>query len=313
MSDRSVFSLAANLKQCVFLAGPTGAGKSEAALHIAENVDGEVLSVDSMQVYRGMDIGTSKLCIDERRGIPHHLLDIVDVSAPFDAAEYVSRAEDVIEAILARRKTPILCGGTGLYFKVLLEGIGGAPPSDPVLRAELEARSLDQLVRELAEKDPATAAGIDAANPRRVIRALEVVLLTGKSFAAFKAPWLKNQDASAFKFFGIERPPEDLKSRIDQRVQWMFDQGLVEETRRLLERGLANNRTAMQAIGYRQVVEHLEGQRDLEKTIDLVKQKTRQYAKRQMTWFRRQLPIRWVPWNPQDTAPSIAQTICREL
>ena len=191
----------------------------------------------------------------------------------------------------------------------MIEGGGGAPPSNPAVRAELEAMPLADLVRELSEKDPASAQTIDLKNPRRVIRALEVFRLTGHSFESFKSPWSIQQSPGNPRFFGLERTAEDLKERIDRRVQWMFNQGLVDETRSLLQHGLGGNRTAMQAIGYRQVVEHLEGQRSLPETIALVQQKTRQYAKRQMTWFRRQLPVRWIRWERDASASSVAKTI----
>jgi tRNA dimethylallyltransferase len=282
----------------LFLGGPTAVGKSEVALMLAEQLAGEIISVDSMQVYRGLDLGTAKPGAAERARVPHHLLDVVEVTEPFDAAKFVALARDGMGQVQARGRLPILCGGTGLYFKALLDGLGEAPPSDSTVRAELEAMPLAGLLGELAERDPATFARIDRRNARRVVRALEVIRLTGKPFSAQRASWPEGKPSQPRpdrpRFFALARSAEDLRARIDARVDQMFARGLVAETERLLAHGLARNKTAMQAIGYRQVIEHLRGERSLEETIALVKTRTRQFAKRQMTWFRRQLPVTWV-------------------
>jgi tRNA dimethylallyltransferase len=204
---------------------------------------------------------------------------------------------------------PIFCGGTGLYFKAHLEGLGEAPPADAALRAALEATPLDALLRELAERDPVTFAQIDRQNPRRVIRAVEVIRLTGRPFSVQRSAW---QDATrnappATQLFVLSRPKPDLDARINARVEAMFARGLVAETEALLARGLEKNPTAMQAIGYRQVVEHLRGERSLAETIELVKIKTRQFAKRQMTWFRRQPAV----WLEMGATESVAETAHR--
>ena len=206
---------------------------------------------------------------------------------------------------------PILCGGTGLYFKAFLEGLGEAPPADAALRAVLEATPLPELLRELAERDPATYERIDRQNPRRVIRAVEVIRLTGKPFSAQRADWQPSPLAphSSTLHFGLARSPADLHQRIEARVDAMFRRGWVAETEQLLQRGLAQNQTAMQALGYRQIVEHLRGERSLPETIELVKVRTRQFAKRQMTWFRRQLQLTWISLEPQSSAEAVAETI----
>jgi len=314
----------------IFMAGPTAVGKSEIALALAEKIGGEIISVDSMQVYRGLDIGTAKPSVEERRRVPHHLIDVMDLIEPFDAAKFVQLARQVVAEIQSRNRVPIFCGGTGLYFKAYLEGLGDSPPADAALRAELEAAPLDTLLRELAQRDPATFEKIDRKNPRRVIRAVEVIRLTGKPFSEQRAAWailgapasrwrVSNSEKSqlagetpaipggASRFAGLSRSSADLHARINARVDDMFRRGLVEETRRLLDLGLAQNKTAMQAIGYRQVVEHLRGERPLAETIDLVKIKTRQFAKRQMTWFRRQLNLEWIELKPDDSPEEIAQ------
>jgi tRNA dimethylallyltransferase len=279
----------------VFIAGPTAVGKSEIALLLAEQINGEIISVDSMQVYRGLDIGTAKPSTAERARVPHHLIDVVDLNEPFDAARFVELARQAVLEIQSRDRIPILCGGTGLYFKAYLEGLGGAPPSDAKLRSELEAAPLTELLRELALRDRATFQKIDRQNPRRVVRALEVIRLTNRPFSAQRAEWKsKVQSSTPQRAFALVRETESLHARIHARVEAMFARGLVEETRQLLDHGLEQNRTALQAIGYRQVVEHLRGEHSLPETVDLVKIKTRQFAKRQMTWFRRQLNLDYI-------------------
>ena len=324
--------------QPIFLAGPTAVGKSEIALQLAEKIGGEIISVDSMQVYRGFDIGTAKPSAAERQRVPHHLIDVVDLTAPFDAAKFVELAQKAVAEIQSRGHTPIFCGGTGLYFKAFLDGLGQAPPSDEKLRAELEAAPLADLLRELEQRDPVTFAQIDRQNPRRVIRAVEVIRLTGKPFSEQRAMWQESAlgaPASRWRgaesplpslaaetaalpdinhrFIGFTRPVPDLYARINARVDEMFRRGLVAETRELLTRGLEQNKTAMQAIGYRQVVEHLRGERNLPETIGLVKSKTRQYAKRQMTWFRKHANAEWIELTTTDKAEVVVGKIITSL
>ncbi len=297
----------------IFLVGPTASGKSAVALALAEEVGGEIISVDSMQVYRGLDIGTAKPGADERARVPHHLIDVVELTAPFDAMKFVTLAQAAEKEIRARGRIPIFCGGTGLYLKALLEGLGTAPPSDAVVRQELEATPLDVLLRELQQRDPATYDRIDRQNPRRVVRALEVIRLTGQPFSAQRAEWQPRStlNSQPSTLLGLQRTSADLHARIGTRVDEMFARGLVEETRRLLAHGLEQNLTARQAIGYRQVMEHLRGEHSLAETVELVKIKTRQYAKRQMTWFRRQLSVQWIPLEERADGAALAAVIER--
>lgn len=278
----------------VFLAGPTAAGKSAVALELAERIRGEIISVDSMQVYRGLDIGTAKPSPDEQKRVPHHLIDVAGLDESFDAARFISLANAAVADIRSRGHVPIFCGGTGLYFKAFLEGLGEAPASDPKVRAELETTSLDKLLTELEQRDPETFQKIDRQNPRRIIRALEVIRITGRPYSAQRANWQAGRRDVPGHFIGLTRPPGDLSDRIHRRVDEMFTRGLVAETEALLACGLSKNPTAMQALGYRQVVEHLQGERSLKETIELVKIRTRQYAKRQLTWFRRQMRLEWI-------------------
>ncbi|MBK7997613.1 MAG: tRNA (adenosine(37)-N6)-dimethylallyltransferase MiaA [Verrucomicrobia bacterium] len=299
--------------QPLFFVGPTAVGKSEVALLLAERLRGEIITVDSMQAYRGLDIGTAKPTAAEQARIPHHLLDVAELHEPFDAGKFVALARAAVAGIQSRGRLPIFCGGTGLYVKAFVDGLGQAPPSDPVIRAELEATPLDTMLSELSKHDPVTYERIDRQNPRRVIRALEVIRITGQPFSAQRAEW-KSTDAPAVardgkRIIGLARSAGDLRARIDARVEQMFRQGLVAETSSLLAGGLEKNPTAMQAIGYRQVVEHLRGERSLEETIELVKIRTRQFAKRQMTWFRRQLSVQWLEVRPGESASEITTRV----
>jgi len=283
----------------IVIAGPTAAGKSEIALCLAQELGGEIVSVDSMQVYRGLDIGTAKPSEQERADIPHHLIDVVDIDETFNVARFVRLAREAVAEIQARGRLPILCGGSGLYFKALLEGLGQAPPSDPVLRQRLEQTPLSQLLRELAERDREIYEQIDQKNRRRVMRAVEVIRLTGQTYLPQRADWAKKQvEPPNGTFIGLSRISSDLRQRIDTRVEAMFENGLVEETEALLQRGLALNQTALQALGYKQVAEYLRGERSLAESIALVKIRTRQFAKRQMTWFKRQLHLHWIQLGP---------------
>lgn len=307
------------IKQPIFIAGPTAVGKSAVALALAEKLGGEIISVDSMQVYRGLDLGTAKPSAADRVRVPHHLIDVAELTEPFDAAKFVTLAQQAVAEIQARERVPIFCGGTGLYFKAFRDGLGEAPPSDEKLRAELEAAPLAELLRELEQRDPVTFTKIDRNNPRRVVRAVEVIRLTGKPFSEQRARWGEAADEpnpldgsrgrSPHQVLCFSRPSADLHARINARVDEMFARGLVEETRRLLDHGLAQNKTAMQAIGYRQVAEHLRGERSLRETMELVKSKTRQFAKRQMTWFRKHANAQWIELQPQDSAEAMAALV----
>jgi tRNA dimethylallyltransferase len=311
----------------ILIAGPTAVGKSEIALRLAEQLGGEIISADSMQVYRGLDIGTAKPSTADRARVPHHLIDICDLTESFDAAQFARLAHRTVAEIQSRGHVPVLCGGTGLYFKAFLEGLGEAPSADAKLRAELESAPLENLLAELRERDPAAYEKIDRQNPRRVIRAVEVIRLTGKPFSKQRADW--NWGGSAFcrskiqgrrhaippktNFYCFTRHPDDLRARINARVDAMFAHGLVDETRELLKRGLAENQTAMQAIGYRQAVEHLHGERSLTETTELVKIRTRQFAKRQLTWFRAQKGTQWIELKPEDPPEKWLPEISRAI
>src|SRR5580693_254804 len=220
----------------IFLAGPTAAGKSAVAVELCKRFDGEIISVDSMQVYQGLDIGTAKPIAEEQRRVPHHLIDVVTLKETFDAAQFVRRAAAAAQDIQARGRRPIFCGGTGFYFKAYLEGLGPAPPKDERIRAELQATPLERLLEELKRLDPAGFDIIDRRNPRRVIRALEIIRLTGQPFSTQRAPWTSGLGPSA-GMICLSRPMGELTERIHQRVEEMFRRGLVAETEALMGQG----------------------------------------------------------------------------
>jgi tRNA dimethylallyltransferase len=296
----------------IFLAGPTAAGKSAIALDLAARLGGEIISVDSMQVYRGMDIGTAKPTAEERQRVRHHLIDVMELDQSFDAAQFVRLAGAAVKDIQSRGRTPIFCGGTGLYFRAYLEGLGDAPAADPKIRAQLEAAPLQELLDELARRDPALFQSIDRQNPRRVIRALEVIRLTGRPFSEQREKWGKARKKPEGRLLGVSRQAGDLVERIHRRVDEMFRKGLVAETEAVLQRGLRGNPTALQALGYRQVVEHLRGERGLAETVELVKIRTRQFARRQLTWFRRQMHLEWITLSGGDAGDLAPLFSCSE-
>ena len=263
----------------ISIAGPTASGKSAVAMKIAEHLKGEIISVDSMQVYRGLDIGTAKPSAAEQAAIRHHLIDCAGLEETYDAARYVREATERETKI----DRPIFCGGTGLYFQARHEGLGDSPQANAGVRAAIEAMDPEARLAELKETDPVMFERIDQQNPRRVVRALEVIRLTGKPFSQQRQEW---QNTVPANFFLIERERDDLRARIEERVDAMFSAGLVEETCSLRV-ALEDNRVAQQALGYRQVIGHLQGEQDLPDTVALVKSRTWQFARRQMTWFRR--------------------------
>ena len=296
----------------LFLAGPTAVGKSAVALRLCKSLRAEIISVDSMQVYRGMDIGTAKPTVDEREQVRHHLIDVVDLRSGFNAAKFCALATEAVVTIQARGHRPLFCGGTGLYFRAWLDGLGTPPPADPALRAQLNQIPLPELMTELTEKDPALAATIDAMNRRRVVRAVEVIRLTGQAFSQQRASWKESSKPSTRPdFIYLRRGTEDLRRRMDARVEQMFKQGWVKETRSLIGQGLLENPFAMQAIGYSQIIEMIQEKRSEQDTVAWVKIRTHQFAKRQSTWFRGQSAATMLDLvpdeSPQTTADRLAE------
>ena len=289
----------------IFIAGPTASGKSAIGKEAAIKTGGEIISVDSMQVYRTLDIGTAKPTAEERLAVTHHLVDAIEIDEAFDAAKFVELTTTAIDKIAQ----PIFCGGTGLYFQAWQEGLGASPGGEPKLRAELEGVETEGLLQELQRKDPETHAKIDRRNRRRIVRAVEVIRLTQKPFSEQRAEW---SGKAPENFFVLAREREDLRKRINVRVEAMFKAGLVAETCSLRS-ALEANAVARQALGYRQVIEHLQGERDLPDTEARVKSRTWQFAKRQMTWFRKIDGTRTLNVPPEEAPIITAQRIVEQL
>lgn len=289
-------------EKIVVVAGPTASGKTALGIALAKELNGEIVSADSMQVYRGMDIGTAKASLAEREGIPHHMLDVAEPWEDYSVARYVEQAEACCRDILRRGRLPILVGGTGLYIDSLISGRDfAAVDSDQGLRealsAEYDALGGEAMHRRLQEIDPERAAILHPGDKRRIVRALEVYRLTGMTITEHDRQTRalpKRFDAAAIHLNFKNRPA--LYARIDRRVDTMVEQGLFREVEGLLAAGLSPESTAMQAIGYKEAVRALQGELSREEAVDLIKQSSRRYAKRQLTWFNRDkeaLPILW--------------------
>nr|WP_246551853.1 tRNA (adenosine(37)-N6)-dimethylallyltransferase MiaA [Geobacter hydrogenophilus] len=270
------------------------------ALELAERIGGEIVNADSMQVYRGMDIGTAKPSQEERRRVPHHLYDIVDPDVNFTAADFREHASRAITEIGRRGKRVVLVGGTGLYIRILTQGLVDSPGGDDNIRRELEDRAhsegLESLHRRLAAVDPVAAARLHPNDGVRIVRALEVFLLTGRPLSAFQEEHRFADEPYRCLKIGISVERELLYRRVEERVDRMIAEGLVEEVRGLLSAGYPATLKAMGSIGYREICAHLAGGFSLDEAVRLIKQNTRQYAKRQMTWFRRDSEIIWVEY-----------------
>lgn len=296
----------------IYITGATASGKSALAMRLANTLGGEIISVDSMQVYCGLNIGTAKPSAQEQNEIQHHLIDVAQLSEAFDAAQFVSLAQQALKLIWKRGRVPIFCGGTGLYFRALIEGLGESPPSDKSLRDELALMPIESLVAELRIKDPEAAKQVDLKNPRRVLRAIEVIRLTGRPYSEQRIGW-NNVDKAPQNLFCISREVDVLNQRIHKRVDEMFNQGLVEETQTLIKKGLRNNRNACQALGYRQVLDLLDGKLDLENVVHQVKTKTRQFAKRQRSWFRNQMKCKFLEWPDEENVNSFSEQLLAKI
>lgn len=303
------------MNRLIFLVGPTAIGKTEISLELAKMLGCEIISCDSMQVYSGMDIGTSKPAKELRDAIPHHMIDIVKPSEEFSAAQFRELAINAIEDILAKGKVPLFVGGSGLYIKVLIDGIFKGPSSDRELRARLEAEAdefgVEILYKRLKEIDGETASKVHPNDLRRVLRALEV-------YEKAKAPIskLKNQTQGLsgrydIKMFGLNMDRKVLYKRIDDRVEKMFSKGLVDEARYLTGQNLSL--TASQALGYKEVFGFLRNEYGLDEAKRLIKRNTRRYAKRQLTWFRRDKRIEWIIVDENSEPEEIAKVIWKRL
>jgi tRNA dimethylallyltransferase len=296
-----------------FIIGCTGSGKGSLGRELARRTDGEIISIDSMKVYRRMDIGTAKPSIGVRKLIPHHLIDIVEPSEEFSVAEYVKHAERAITDIQARRRPVFVVGGTPLYIKALSEGLFEGPGADPTLRARLiataEREGRDALYNQLRRVDPTAAERIHPNDLRRIVRALEVFELTGHPISALQEQWDRDRSKYECVFIGLRREREDQAHRINERVRRMIAEGLVDEVRSLLAEARPLSTAARQALGYAEFIQHLEGRCTLAEAVEMIKINTRQFAKAQRTWFKRFAGVEWIDLSPDADAADVADTL----
>ncbi len=283
-------------KKVLFVVGPTAVGKTDTAIYLAKKLDGEIISADSMQIYRYMNIGTAKPTLEEQQGIPHHLMDCIEPDEPFTVAEFQRRAKSLIHTLAERGKLPIVAGGTGLYVNSLLYKMDfTSSVSNWQLRHQLEAEAREQgaehLHNRLRAMDPKAAERIHPNNIKRVIRALEVNL-EGQQMGDFRRD-IPLEDAYDSLIIGLTRDRPELYERINLRVDLMLRQGLVQEVQNLLNRGYEEDLTALKGLGYKEIIDYLKGRMSLEEAVEILKRDTRRYAKRQLTWFKRYETIKW--------------------
>ena len=299
------------MKKIICIAGPTASGKTALAVELAKDLDGEVISCDSMQIYKYMDIGTAKPTQEEMQGIRHHMLDVAEPWEEFSVSRYCEMADPILQDILARGKTAIIAGGTGLYMDALIRGNDFAPCPSTGMREKLEAEAdregMEAMLEQLKAIDPEAAARLHLADRKRIIRALEVYYETGRTItehnrmtqavpAKYDPVWFALEDADR----------ADLYARIDGRVDKMLEEGLLEEIQSLLARGIPEKCTAMQAIGYKEFLDALAGRCTVAEAAALVQQSSRRYAKRQLTWFRRNKAVHWLVRKKGETTAEIA-------
>lgn len=301
------------MPRIIAIAGPTASGKTALSIQLAKEIDGEIVSCDSMQVYKDMDIGTAKPTLEEQAGIPHHMLSVAEPWEDFSVSRYCAMADPIVEDILRRGKSPIIVGGTGLYMDALIRGNAFAPCPSTGRREELEALAASQGIEAVIEKlqkvDPESAARLHPSDQKRIIRAMEVYLETGMTITEHNR---KTQEIppkyQPIRFALTDRQRQTLYDRIDRRVDAMLEAGLMEEIQGLLARGIPEKCTAMQAIGYKEFVAALHGESTLEEAAQQVKQSSRRYAKRQLTWFRRNPENIWLIREDGQTSMEILES-----
>ena len=301
----------------ICIAGPTASGKTALAVALAKELNGEVVSCDSMQVYRRMDIGTAKPTIAEMQGIVHHMIDVAEPEEDFSVSRYCAMAAPIVEDIVARGKTAIIAGGTGLYMDSLIQGNNFAPFPATVVRERLEQEAKEQGIQSLYDRlaaiDPESAQRLHLSDKKRIIRALEVYLETGETITEHNRKTQLLPPRFTPLWLGLDfENRADLYGRIDRRVGLMLETGLIDEIQGLLSGGIPEKCTAMQAIGYKEFVSALNGECTIQEAADQVRQSSRRYAKRQLTWFRRNKKIHWLTRNPGQTGEEIV-TRARQL
>jgi tRNA dimethylallyltransferase len=297
-------------RNLIVILGPTGVGKSSTAVKLAKELGGEIINCDSMQVYEAFNIGTDKIPLDKREGIPHHLLDVVDPSTQFTAADFVALALKAASTIINKKRLPFIVGGTGLYLKALIDGLFPGGKSNPKIRQKLEKeaqkKGLESLRAKLMEVDPVYSQKINSNDKFRIIRALEVYLSTKKPFSEhFSHTKSSVEDFNIIKI-GLKLERQEIYKRIEQRTDNMFERGLIQEVEGLLQKRIDESSPPFRALGYKHALQYLKKEIPLEEAISLTKRDTRRYAKRQMTWFKKMKGIEW--FSPHDY-PSIVKTI----
>jgi tRNA dimethylallyltransferase len=280
------------------LVGPTASGKTAIAVELAEEFGAEIVCVDSMTIYRGMNIGTAKPDTDSRSRAPHHLLDIAAPGERPGVAEFRNMARETIEGIRARERLPLVVGGSGLYFRAVVDALD-FPPADPAVRARLQQEPADLLAIRLKELDPDAAEFVDPANKRRVVRALEVIEITGRPFSSFRDAWDRYLDVAVA---GLEVSPDVLRARIERRLQDMFARGFVDEVRELVSLGYRDALMKTKAVGYQQVIQHLEGSSDLTQALEQAARATWRLSRRQMSWFSKDPRVVWFEGDDLERA-----------
>lgn len=285
-------------KPLVIITGPTAVGKTDLSISLAKIIGGEIISADSMQVYRGLDVGSAKVTPDEMDGVPHHLIDILDFDEDFNVFLFKDYAQNAIEDIYSRGKIPIICGGTGFYIQALLYDISFDQEDNSIIRKKLEEKAendgIAALYEELQKVDPKSAESIHPNNVKRIIRALEYYKLNGKLFSEHNETEKQKESPYNFLYFVIDDDRELLYQRINKRVDVMLSKGLVDEVEKLYKEGLRPGMTSAEGIGYKQLLPYFEGNISFEDAIEKIKLDSRHYAKRQLTWFRREKETTWI-------------------
>lgn len=304
------------MNNIICIAGPTASGKTALAATLAKELNGEVVSCDSMQVYKRMDIGTAKPTLEEMQGIPHHMIDVAEPWEDFSVSRYCDMAAPIVDDILSRGKTAVIAGGTGLYMDSLIRGNAFAPFPATGVRERLEAQAdtvgMEAMLSQLRSVDPDAARRLHLSDRKRILRALEVYLETGETITEHNRKTQAVPPRYSPLWLGLDFARRgELYRRIDLRVGLMLEQGLVEEIRGLLADGIPETATAMQAIGYKEFVDALDGRCTIEEAADLVRQSSRRYAKRQLTWFRRNKAIHWLIRDTGDTGREILENARR--
>jgi tRNA dimethylallyltransferase len=299
----------------IVIAGPTASGKTAIAIRVARELRGEIVSADSRQIYRYMDVGTAKPTPTERSEVPHHLIDCVNPDTPFSAAEFAAQSSELIEDILARNLRPIVVGGAGFYLEALFDGLSPVPSVPAELKQRISAdvrKDVENAFSDLRRVDPDTAEILNVSDPQRIARALEVYAFTGEPISYFQSlPRIPATKRSSVKFC-LSPDRSVLYDRINRRTVEMFENGLVEETKALFELGYDRNTYALKTFGYREICAHLADEMDLDKAMESIQTGTRHYAKRQLTWFRNRSKMSWLDPTLSETTETIAASI-REL